>query len=435
MKKLTLIAVIATLAAGALAQTVYYPDSARYIGDQEIKEAIGTVESNVVNTVNGEAGAIVIEAGDNVTITKTNGTINVAATDNDTVFNPADIGITVSEGSITAITVDDGAGNGESLTADASGNLKWGDSTVAMTSDIPTIDANTVTNINGITGGTVTIEAGDNVAITQTNGVINIAATDTDTVFDPANIGITVSDDDITAIAINGTELSKDNSGNLTWDGSVVAMAGDIPSAPTLADLNDENQLATELAAYGISVDSTDNDNIAAITLGTNVLDYSSNKLQWNNADVAMISDIPAAVDPAVLEHDVSTTKTEADASGSPATLALSASDKNEVWVKWSEEDKDAAASVTISLPSITSAKVGTLTVYVDEIYVNEASAPVSQVYKFANNAATGLPSAKPWESNAASKKSLWKFEFENIPGSTSWYFIKATEFIITAVE
>jgi hypothetical protein len=155
------------------------------------------------NTSTGGLGKATLTAGSNVTITNSGGGITIAATDTDTTYTAGNgLDLTGTEFAVdlkangglviesTEIAVDLGA---SSIT----GTLAVGDGGTGQTSytDGQLLIGNTATG--GLSKATLT--AGTNVTITNTNGAISIAATDTNTTY-------TAGD----GLDLTGTEFSLD---------------------------------------------------------------------------------------------------------------------------------------------------------------------------------------------------------------------------------
>lgn len=82
----------------------------------------------------------------------------------------------------------------------------------------------------------------------------------------------------------------------------------------------------------------------------------------------------------------------------------------------------------TLVMPPADSSKVGYATVYIDELPSSGFRYNISDI----NIAPSTYPAGEfgpPW--SQSSHDAVWKCEFESVIGSTMWYYVKSTEYIL----
>lgn len=249
-----------------------------------------------------------------------------------------------------------------------------------------------VSSFNTLTGD-VAIEAGSNVSISAgTNNSLVISAT-------------------------GGTQVQADWNVSDTDSPAFIANKPTIPTVPT--DVSSFNNDANYITLSDVPAqvqsdwDVTDTNSSAFIankptipTVPTNVSDFT------NDAGYITLSDIPG--------EEVERLPYTNDTGGGNISLS---NGSEQYFVT---EGGSLMAPYELTLPAATDTKVGSLTIYTVSL---EAA---NQCFTFTSSNVSGLPATQPWTAAASEgTKDVWKIEFETIPGSTKWFYVKSTKYTL----
>lgn len=227
------------------------------------------------------------------------------------------------------------------------------------------------------------LAAGSNVSLSTNNNVVTISATDT--VFDPEDIGIIPSGGES---AINMIKLHTASTGTI--------------------------EISIDSTTGRIYADSTESDEyIAYLSDIPHLVPGSNISIATNGTDITISATASGA---GVQQKDIQTYQLD------DADATIDGTNREQYYT-WVAEPTD--SSLTVTVPEITSAKIGYIELYLDEQYHD------GNIVDLSEDNIIAYPTNKPWLTSEESLRSTWKVELENVPASTNWYFVKAVEYII----
>lgn len=177
--------------------------------------------------------------------------------------------------------------------------------------------------------------------------------------------------------------------------------------------------LSTELEPYAKTTNTISSFNGL---IGDVEINAGSNITLSTNDNVITISASTSSSSAAT--HTAQFSVQDEDISGTTYNVSLNYSEQ------WFETTSGASGTKTLNIPAkSTASDVGYLTLYLDETYQYD------ELFDISSDNISEFPTNKPWLNASGSLFSMWRVEFETVPNSTNWYFVKATEYVIVASQ